>query len=301
MPTTTHMATAADDARHAPGPGALPLWNESFWFPFYDPKAEIGVVVRVGTLPRQGTANVYLFLTHRGDVVHALVDHALPHPALEPSRLALPNGLAIEWTPRERFRLRYAHAAHGFDVEWTGTSPTYLYPHPPEASAEEYPRHIEHAGTVRGTVTIAGRAYAVDALAHRDHSWGGERDWAKMWAWDYLSGEFGPDLWFNAVRIRLVPDGDWFPIGCLWDGRELHAIGDLAIDSPAADGGTCQAGVEARFTDERGRPFRMVGGAPLVTCPVQFGRTWLKDGIVEWRCGARTGFGIHELGYVERE
>jgi hypothetical protein len=32
----------------------------------------------------------------------------------------------------------------------------------------------------------------------------------------------------------------------------------------------------------------------------QFGRTWLKDGIVEWRCGARTGFGIHELGYVER-
>lgn len=299
MPTTTHMASLSDDQRHAPGPGALPLWNESFWFPFYDQREQIGVVLRVGTLPRQGTANVYLFVTHRGAVVHSLIDHALPYPSLEPTRLALANGLTVEWTARERFRLRYAHAANGFDVEWQGGSPTFLYPHPPDAPIEQYPRHIEHAGTARGTVTIGGRAHPFEGLAHRDHSWGGERDWAKMWAWDYLSGEFGTDLWFNAVRIRLAPDGDYIHLGCVWDGRELHAIQDVAIDSQPTDGGTRQAGVEARFADERGKPYRMVGSAPLVNCCVQFGQTWLKDAIVDWRCGERRGVGIHELGYVE--
>ena len=37
----------------------------------------------------------------------------------------------------------------------------------------------------------------------------------------------------------------------------------------------------------------------LVNCPVQYGRTWLKDGITRYRCGDRTGFGILEHGYVE--
>jgi len=30
-----HMATPDDDRRHVPGPGSLPLWSESYWFPLY--------------------------------------------------------------------------------------------------------------------------------------------------------------------------------------------------------------------------------------------------------------------------
>jgi hypothetical protein len=299
MPTTTHMASEADDARHTPGPGALPLWNESFWFPFYDPRAEIGVVFRVGTLPNQRSANVYLFITHHGTVAHSLVDHGLPSPAMAPAELVLANGLALEWTPRERFHLRYAHAAHGFDVEWRGMSPTYLYPHPPDSTAEEYPRHIEHAGKVTGTVTIAGKKHDVDCPAHRDHSWGGERDWAKMRHWDYLSAEFGGEAWLNAVRIKLAPEMDFIHLGCLWDGRELHTLADMRFETRTTDGGTRQQGVVASLTDERGRQHRLVGEEVLVNCPVQFGRTWLKDGITRFQLGDRVGFGIHELGYVE--
>ena len=32
-------------------------------------------------------------------------------------------------------------------------------------------------------VTIADVAYPVSCLGHRDHSWGGERDWAKFHRW----------------------------------------------------------------------------------------------------------------------
>ena len=38
MASTTHMATLEDDRRHLPGPNALPLWSESYWFPLYDPE-----------------------------------------------------------------------------------------------------------------------------------------------------------------------------------------------------------------------------------------------------------------------
>ena len=300
MPSRSHMTTPADDQRHVPGPGALPLWNESFWFPLYDPKSEIGVVFRVGTLWNQQTANLYLFITHKGVVVHSLIDHALPFPAMAADRLSLACGLDLEWTANERFRLRYRHPVHGFDLDWRGMSPTYLYPFPPDAPVEQYPRHIEHAAVATGTVTINGTAHRFDGLAHRDHSWGGERDWAKMWHWEYLSGEIGRDLWFHAVRIKLTPEMEFIHIGCLWDGTEVQALSDIAFESRMADGGTRQLAIVLDATDERGRRWRFVGEEALVSCNVQFGRTWLKDAFMRFRSGDRVGYGIFELGYVER-
>ena len=298
MASSEHMASREDDARHTPAADALPLWNESFWFTAFFPAQQIGVVLRVGSQPKQNAANLYLFITHGTSVVHSLIDHRLPVPAPAASQITLVNGFTMEWEPRERFRLRYAHAAHGFDLTWQGMSPTYLYPHP-ETSAEQYPRHIEHAGTVTGTVTIQGVAHTVSGLGHRDHSWGGERDWAKLYRWDYLSAEFGPDLWMHAVRIKLSPDMDFIHIGCLWDGNEVQALSDIQMEGRYADGETRQLGMDLRCTDERGRAYRLVGEELLVNLSVPFGRTWLKDGVTRYRCGERVGYGIHELGYVE--
>jgi hypothetical protein len=298
MPTTTHMASVADDERHVPGPGAQPLWNESFWFTAYDPQAEIAVVFRTGAHPLQGQANLYLYVAHHGRIVHAIVDHALPLSPPAPRRLSCPNGLDVEWEPRERFALRYRSGGAGFDLAWQGVSPTYLYPHPPDVPAEVVPRHIEHTGTVTGTVTIAGTSHRFDGLGHRDHSWGGERDWSKMHRWEYLNGEFGRDLWFHAVRVKLA-DLDWIHLGCLWDGAALHTLDAIRIASRTADGGTRQLAVECDACDEQGRVWRFVGEKVLVNWPVAFGRTWLKDGITRYRCGDRVGYGIYELGFVE--
>ena len=299
MASTVHMAAPEDDARHTPGPGSLPLWNESLWFPFYDSASDVGVVLRAGIHANRGEANLFLFLTHRGTVVHSVIDHRLPVPPIEQGRLEM-AGLLIEWlVPRESFRLRYRHGTHGMDVVWQAISPTYLYPHPPGVSFDQFPGHIEQGGAVRGTVTLAAVPYPIDCLGHRDHSWGGERDWAKFHRWNYLSGELGRDFWFNAVRIDLGPETD-IRVGCLWDGRELLALAGIELAVGTADGGARQLGVDARLTDERGREHHVVGEEVLVNCPVQYGRTWLKDGITRYRCGDRMGFGILEHGYVER-
>jgi hypothetical protein len=293
------MASREDDGRHVPGPESLPLWNESFWWSGYDPKREVGVTVRVGSHPNQGAANIYLFIACQGAVVHSLIDHGLPLAPAATSRIELANGFSVDWEPRERFNLRYKNAAHAFDLVWKGMSPTYVYPHPPDSTADQYSRHIEHAGTVTGTVTIQGTDYQIDCFGHRDHSWGGERDWAKLHRWDYLSAEFGKDLWMHAVRVKLGPDIDFLHIGCLWDGKEVQALSDIRMEGRYADGESRQLGIDVRCTDEHGRPYHFVAEDVLLNQCAPFGRTWVKDGVARYRCGDRVGYGIHEIGYVE--
>jgi hypothetical protein len=300
MASTTHMANREDDERHVPGPDSLPLWNESYWFPIYDPRQEIGVVLRAGMLANQKTSNVYLFITHRGAIVHTWIEQCAPLPPLEPRRVTIGNLTIDIEQPLERLRLRYTAGPSGFDLLWHGYSPAYMYPRPPDVPFQQYPGHIEQSAVVTGTVTVGGVAYAIDCLGHRDHSWGGERDWSKFYGWDYLNGEFGRDLWFNAVRFEIAPGSDIF-IGCLWDGTELHAASDIRLDVRTADGGTRQIGCDVRFKDERGREYHIVGEQVLTNLLVQFGKTWLKDGIALYRIGDRTGYGIHEHGYIERD
>jgi hypothetical protein len=301
MAHPAHMATPADDERHRPGPGALPLWNESYWFPFYDPASRIGVVLRVGMLPNLGTANLFLFLAHEGRLVCSLVDQAAPCPAYDARRFAA-SGLEIEIEePRERFRLRFAHGAHAFDLDWRGTGPTRMYPIPPDTTAEQYPRHLEQAGRVTGTVTLNGVRHALDAIGHRDHSWGGERDWTKFYGWTVVIADFAPDFWVHAVRFTVMPDAPDFHIGSVWNGREFVHAADVRLALSTSDGGTRQTGVDLTLTDERGAVTRVSSDEVLFNCPVPYGRTWLKDAMMRYRSGDRVGYGILEHGYQEKD
>jgi len=295
MASTTHLATPEDDRRHAPGPGARPLWSESYWFPLYDPERDIGVVFRAGMYMQRGDANLYLAVTHQGAIVHAITEHRAPLPPSAGDSFEI-AGLRIDIErPLERFRLRYAHAATGFDLVWTGFSPAYKYPTPP---SDEFPGHIEQGGQVEGTVTLGGVLYPFRGSGHRDHSWGGERDWTKFKRWTYLCGEFGTAAWFNAVRIDLGDQLD-IRIGCLWDGRELLALEHIAIEPRTVEGGTRQVGVTAELVDERGRSHRIVGEQIVANYAVWMGRTVLKDGFARYRWGERIGWGIHEHGFIE--
>ena len=294
-----HAIGPEHDRRHVPGPDALPLWSESWWFPFHDPASEVSVVFRAGVYAQQRRANLFLFVAHRGALVHTFVEHAAPLPPVEDGGLSV-CGLRVEWeVPLERFRLRYDGGGTRFDVRWTATSPAYAYPHPPDVSYDVLPGHIEQGGRAAGTVTVGGVDHPIDCLAHRDHSWGGERDWAKFRRWTYLSGELPSGTWFNAVRIDL--DGAVIHVGGLWDGLRLHTPAAIAIDDRTTDGGTRQSGVACDLTDEDGRLYRFTADAPAVICPVQMGRTWLKDGVVRWRRGDEVGWGIHEHGYLEHD
>lgn len=301
MASRDHMASPEDDAPHKPGPNSLPLWNESYWFSFYDSASDIGLTARLGAHPNIGEGNLYVVFTQDGRIVHSLGELRGPVPSLHGDSLGLHGYRITLEKPLERFRLQYQAENHAMDVVWEGMSPTYVYPHPPGSSHDQYSRHIEHAGRVTGAVTLGGGRHDVDCFGHRDHSWGGERDWAKMNGWDYLSGEFGPDFWFNAVRVSMVGMPQDLYMGCVWDGEQVMPLPKIEMDVRRTDGGTRQLGVDLRMTDELGREHHVIGEQVLAVAPAWFNRTGVRDGFTRYRYGERVGYGILELGYTERD
>jgi hypothetical protein len=294
MASKTHMAAPEDDVRHAPTDD-LPNWNESYWFPFYDPKHEIGVAMRFGMLPNRGYANVYVLITQGPSLVYSMIDQRAPLPPGEKGRLSA-AGYTIEFLePLDKFRVTFDNGgATSIDVTWEGFSPTALWPHPPGATF----RHIEHAGAVRGTVTIGGKRYEIDCLGHRDHSFGAERNWDQIAPWSYLSGEFDKSFWFNAAKISFPGLPQPITIGCLFDGGEVMIASNVRVDEALQDGGTRQAGVEVRMTDEKGREHHITGET-LASANVWFGPTCLREGVARWKYGDRTGYGVYEYGFNE--
>lgn len=296
MASRTHMATVEDDARHTPGPGARPLWNESYWFSWYDPEQEISVAARFGMLPNKGYSNIYILITHHGELVYSIIDQRAPVPPMEDRRISA-IGYTISFEePLDRFRLTYRRDGEGFDVEWEGYSPTCMWPHPP-GPPEAVPRHIEHAGRVRGTVTIGEKEYPVNCLGRRDHSWGGERNWFRLAPWDYFCGEF-EGFWFNAAVISVAGLPQPVAVGCLFDGEEVMHVSNIKADVRLDGSGIRQTGATLSMMDEKGRDYRFEGQV-LTSANVWFGPTCLREGVAKWTWGKRIGYGVHEHGYNE--
>jgi hypothetical protein len=299
--TDPRIPVAATDRRHRPGPDALPLWNESFWFALYDPDQDIGISVRWGLHPRLegGYGNFYLGIVHRGEPVYTASHHRAPLPPEQPDRLELANGLTLHWLePLRSFRLVFGDGDLGFDLTFTGMSAPYLYDSWRNGSPDDVPRHIEQGGRATGAVTIGGVAFRFDGHAHRDHTYGGERDWEQFYRWNYLSGEIGR-FWFNAVRIKFDADMDWLYVGCVFDGERVLALTDLAIEVTTVQGGARATAARLVLTDEAGAVHRIETDAFLGVCPFLIRRTWLKDGFVRYRMGGAVGYGILEHGYRE--
>ena len=68
-----------------------------------------------------------------------------------------------------------------------------------------------------------------------------------------------------------------------------------------ADGGRRPTGVELRMTDASGCEHLVIGEHVLAIAPVQFGRSWLKDGFTRYTMDGRVGYGILEHGYLEED
>lgn len=299
MASTTHMATVEDDARHTPGPESRPLWNESYWFPWYDPRHEIGVAIRFGMLPNMGYSNIYVLITQGDTLGYSMIDQRAPIPAIEDGRLSADSYTIEVEKPLERFHLTYDRDGVMIDVIWESVTPTGMWPHPP-GEIDQVPRHIEGSGHVRGTMSFGGQSYEIDCPGHRDHSFGGERDWNSFEKWDYLSGDFGPDFWFNAVKIKIDRFPQAFTVGCLWDGKELLMLPRIEMDVEETEAGTRAKSVEVRATDEHGNE-HLIRGETFASANVWFGPTCLREGVARWTYNGRTAYGVHEHGYTEKD
>jgi hypothetical protein len=154
-----------------------------------------------------------------------------------------------------------------------------------------YAGHLECSGRLRGRLRIGDREVELDALAHRDRSWGPRRIDAVLTN-RMFTGTFGPDLSFAAIEIRTdaAVNRHGFVVrgGVVTPCQDLVILPSIGLDGYSVDGGTCH--------------LRLASGELLtITCETVDGQLTPYDGYLcsehlsIARCGELVGMCDNEL------
>jgi hypothetical protein len=275
-----------------------PLWNESWYFDFADPRQDIGGWIRLGLYPNQRLAWINALVCGPG----------MPTIAVNDFQAALPDDLtaiqadAVELAltatePLKTYRVMLRGRGHAYDdpaallrgeqvrtvevtmdLVWTTAGTPYQY--------RITPRY-EIPCTVSGSVTVDGHEFVLhEAAGQRDHSWGVRDWWAMDWVWSALHLEDGTHL--HGVDIR-IPGAPPFGIGYIQPPDvplvELQSV--VARETFAANGlplsATLDFGELAATADVRGHaPVLLTSGDGRVS---HFPRAWATVTTADGRTG----------------
>lgn len=199
------------DKPHTPSGEAF--WQESDCYWFYDQKQGVGGFHRIGQRPNAGRGQVTVFAFKEGGERYVLsageaaqVD--LTADARQESKQvvgthtaeALGDGkMRFAWTEDGcRADLEFYETFHT-PRNWskTGHSDDFM-------SNINSDGHLECSGKLRGSINIGGETYEIDALCHRDRSWGfRDNSRASMHRYRMFSGTVGRELSFASFLLDL--------------------------------------------------------------------------------------------------
>lgn len=308
-----------DDYTHELGPE--PNFNESMYFNFFDRDKAVGGFVRLGNRANEGraekTVTLYmpdgrvLFTFERAPIDdNAAFDAGgLRFDVVRPTdelrtvyegkvlELAEPRSMgdprkAFSESPRRRVSLDLVHRAVG---------PMYGGRHDRqerEQSAEQQfaKAHYEQHMAVSGELRIDDETIAIDGFGLRDHSWG-PRYWQAIHSYEWLTLNFGADLGMMVSIIRRSPDSVRVG-GVVVRGDELEGIKHAEVKAEFEDNGLYHKSLEVEIETSGGEALH-VSGEVKGFIPLRNRRegmvTHIGEGMTEWRCGDRTGYGLSEF------
>lgn len=228
-------------------PGANPLWQESDCYWFYDAANGVGGFHRIGQTPAKGIGQVMLFVFEEGgERFMSVRDFPLAPAARGDTWHAVANSRA-EALGDKRMRFTWGQQETEGDLEfyesfyaprdWSRTGRAAKALNDMNADG-----HLECSGRVRGNVRVGGRTHRIDALAHRDRSWG-PRDHSVVVQHRMFSGTVGPALSFAAFTITMKHVGTHAAGFVVRDGIEtdiksLDVLTTFENDGATVAGGT---------------------------------------------------------------
>ena len=285
------------DRPHAPGPEIE--WQESDCYWFYDQVQGVGGYHRIGQKVNKNSGQIMLLAFKEGGQRYAMFDNS-PHEdyRCEPG---------CRWDTGQRVRQHTAEALSDGSMRYTweepGTSAQlefYESFHEPSnwpkggagvaESVLNPDGHLEVGGRLRGTVRIGNESYEIDALAHRDRSWGNRESGRKIdWRrYRMVSGTVGPELSF--ASFALDRDGQHITTGLVFRNGVGNAVRNLrCITTFDADGYTAM-GALALLTLDTGEVIRLHLEAVQGFMSKAMGDSFLTDTICRVTWEGRTGF-----------
>lgn len=180
-------------------------WQESDCYWFYDAAARVGGWHRIGQYPnrQQGQSSIFLYSEGGQRYLDRSIAVEESHCTRDAAGQMVGRSAANCLSDRVmHYRYQSDDAAldcifcDGFYVPRDWVSGAF------HTRATEK-GHLEEAGRLRGTVRIGSESFTIDALAHRDRSWG-PRSLAGLDVLWFCNGTTGPDLSWAAMKVQYA-------------------------------------------------------------------------------------------------
>jgi hypothetical protein len=308
-----------DDYTHPLGPE--PHFNESMYFNFFDRTRRVGGFVRLGNRANEGraemTATLYL---PDGRVLFSFA-----RPPISGNDAFDAGGMRFEvLEPTQRLRTRFAgevlelrepramadpkrafaespRRQVSLDLEHEAVGPMYGG-HVDREERERKPEeqfakaHYEQHMAVKGELAIDGEPIPIEGFGLRDHSWG-PRFWQAIHSYEWLTLNFGPDFGAMVSIIRRDPSSERIG-GVVVRGDALDPVRSAKLTAEYEPNGLDHRRVAARLETAGGERLE-ISGEVVGYVPLRNRRggllTHIGEGMTEWRCGDRVGYGLSEF------
>lgn len=301
-------------------------FNESMYFNFVDQYAGVGGFFRLGNRANEGYAEMTTCLYLPGGRAAFMYDR----PKIDNNDAFDAGGMRFEVIePFEELRVTYDARVVLLDDPreledpkqaftsnpWTECRAdlTYRAVSPPiggeRRNADGSPidgdgdgfakAHYEQHVSANGTIEVGDMSLEVKGYGLRDHSWG-PRFWQAPWWYRWLTANFGADFGFQTTIIASA-DGTRRTGGMVLHDGAYHLVRDVSIDTDWSAEGNYQQTIRIVATtddDEYHIEGRVGTVVPLRNRRVdEAGNrlvTRISEGLTEWRCNGRIGYGIAE-------
>ena len=308
-----------DDYTHTLGPESN--FNESMYFNFFDRERSIGGFIRIGNRANEGQAEMtvtlylpdgrVLFIFKRPQIEHndafdaggAKFEVLDPAQRLrstyrgslielkEPRDMADPRKAFVN-NPRRKVVLDLVHDAVGPMYGSAGSKREEALAADQQFGKAHYEQHMH----VTGSLEIEGEHFEIDGYGLRDHSWGA-RYWQAIQSYRWLTMNFGPDFGVMVSVIQRDPDNVRRG-GVVVRGDEIDLIEEVTLEEDYEDNGLYHKGVRVRLKTRGGERLEIAGEVKSYI-PLRNRRegktTHIGEGMTEWRCGDRVGYGLSEF------
>jgi hypothetical protein len=308
-----------DDYPHPLGPE--PNFNESVYLNFFDQRQALGGFLRLGNRANEGRAEMTVTLY----LPDGRVLFMFKRPAIEDNDAFDAGGCRFEvLEPTQRLRTVYdgsvlelaeprlmADPKRAFaespkrrvalDLVHDAVGPMYGAVEAEDendrlAEKQFAKAHYEQHMHVTGTLQVDDDGYEIDGYGLRDHSWG-PRSWQAIDSYQWLTLNFGPD--FHAMISVIDFDGERGRRGgVVIRGDEIERIVEAEIETDYEDNGLYHKNLRSKVETESGEILEIEGRVQSFI-PLRNRRdahvTHIGEGMTEWRCGDRVGYGLSEF------
>lgn len=279
------------DLPHVPGPELD--WQESVVLIFHDERTGVAGFLRCGSEPNIGFSQVHWGIMTQDGL--RFRGNEWDVPLKEEDRR--PDGFAsgpLRWdVHQDHIHVYGEKPGCSVDLKMRDFFPSVAWGEGTEDIAA--PHHYESSGRVDGTIIIGDQRFdLVDALGHRDHSWG-PRDVTVMRSFRWLAGSCGEALSFNGLNFH-GSNGAFSQVGWIARHGKIEQAKEVDIwahvnrDGLSIRGGgatiTVQSGerfdFEIETIDGLVNSYRTDCGGP--------GSSIAVEGMSRVRCNGLTGF-----------